>query len=760
MAKYTLDVSVTQFGTLYDNTNALVGINAFKDWVKTSTNDLLELNINYIYSPDLLTLSELNYSATSNCYFFDPKNMNSAHKSLIPPNCACNFILWNNQTYPPCQGGSDWGNDGGSNLQMWNSIPINNFWNTSYNIDICSYSLNGLMAHEFLNMLNDILHGFLGFSDILSEFSSITIPGCITGVPCSTCRTSRMAQLTPAMCNAMLSNGYAIKAAMGALDISSNPLGAEIFIEGEDTGTVTHSVIPNIPVGRYTLKLTSPGYNDYTTTFTIYDGLTTTLNPTLSSVTIVNPVVLTVNVSPPNSGVVLVTSPIGTRATTTSMQINISSGSNVKFYVSQGAGYNFDHYEDKWNSNIFTSSLNPWTDIIASNDIVTAVLVPTTGDTGTLDVSSNPPGAEIFIDSVDRENVTPNVISGINIGNHELKLYLAGYLSHTTTFTISAGATTTLRPTLIPIPPTTGTLVVFSTPYGAIVLVDNRLVGGTPTSRRLSAGTHTLRLSLAGYQDYTKTFTITAGQTTYLSPTLIPVSPTGSLYVTSTPLGAEIFIDSVDQEKVTISPFQPINNISVGTHTLKLTLAGYQDSTTTFPIFSGFSTPLNATLTPNTVVNPVVVTLNVSPQGAGTATIATPIGNRTTSTSTNITISSGSSVTFSVIPNTGYKFDSFVDRWDGNMFTTSSNPWTDIMGGNDVVTAVLVPTTGDTGTLDVSSNPIGAEIIIDGEDKLKVTPSVIQLPVGNHSLTLKLAGYQDYNINFTIYKDTTTTFSC
>jgi PKD repeat protein len=67
----------------------------------------------------------------------------------------------------------------------------------------------------------------------------------------------------------------------GALDISSSPLGAKIFINGSDQGKVTRSIIQNIPVGSHSLKLTLPGYQDYTIACTINAGLITVLKPTL-----------------------------------------------------------------------------------------------------------------------------------------------------------------------------------------------------------------------------------------------------------------------------------------------------------------------------------------------------------------------------------------------------------------------------------------------------------------------------------------------
>jgi PKD repeat protein len=71
----------------------------------------------------------------------------------------------------------------------------------------------------------------------------------------------------------------------GILDVSSDPLGAEITIDNQDQSKVTRSIIQNIPAGDHSLKLTLAGYQDYTTTFTITVDGTTTLNPTLISTT-------------------------------------------------------------------------------------------------------------------------------------------------------------------------------------------------------------------------------------------------------------------------------------------------------------------------------------------------------------------------------------------------------------------------------------------------------------------------------------------
>ncbi len=79
------------------------------------------------------------------------------------------------------------------------------------------------------------------------------------------------------------------------------------------------------------------------------------------------------------------------------------------------------------------------------------VVTPTA--TGTLDLSSSPPGAEITIDSTDQGKVTPQFIKNIPVGTHSLKLTLSGYQDYNITFTINAGLVTVLKPTLTLISP-------------------------------------------------------------------------------------------------------------------------------------------------------------------------------------------------------------------------------------------------------------------------------------------------------------------
>ena len=74
------------------------------------------------------------------------------------------------------------------------------------------------------------------------------------------------------------------------------------------------------------------------------------------------------------------------------------------------------------------------------------------------------------------------------------------------------------------------TLMIQSTPGQCQVYIDDEPLGTTSPEGRLkltqlAPGSHSVRLSLAGYQDYEKTVNLSGGQTTSLAATLEPGAP-------------------------------------------------------------------------------------------------------------------------------------------------------------------------------------------------------------------------------------------
>jgi len=156
--------------------------------------------------------------------------------------------------------------------------------------------------------------------------------------------------------------------------------------------------------------------------------------------------------------------------------------------------------------------------------------------------------------------------------------------------------------------PSFGTLAVSSTPSGSDVYIDNSYKGLTPVSiSAVPNGNRVLLVKRDGYQDYSRTVTV-MGDTQTISASLVPipapttttpaqVQPTGtatqpqttpvggfgSLAVTTSPSGAQLYVDGILKG---ITP-ATIPGLSAGTHVLLLKLDGFQDLSTTITITAG-----------------------------------------------------------------------------------------------------------------------------------------------------------------------------
>lgn len=223
---------------------------------------------------------------------------------------------------------------------------------------------------------------------------------------------------------------------------------------------------------------------------------------------------------------------------------------------------------------------------------------------GSLYVISTPAGSNVYLDSA-YKGITPITISNIAPGNHALEVDHAGYYDWKSTVNVPAGGTRTIQATLNPMPSsTTGWVYVSSSPGGATVTLDGTIMGETPSSGSLKlnnvgVGSHAVVLTRPGYQQYTATASVSANTVTEVSAILQPTtapSGSGSLTVSSTPAGANVFIDNAF---VGISPVT-VPNVAAGTHTVSMKLDGYQEYAVSTQVNSGAVSTVSAALSPIT----------------------------------------------------------------------------------------------------------------------------------------------------------------
>jgi len=67
----------------------------------------------------------------------------------------------------------------------------------------------------------------------------------------------------------------------------------------------------------------------------------------------------------------------------------------------------------------------------------------------------------------------------------------------------------------------TGSVAVASTPDAADITVDGNFVGNTPATLKLAAGKHTVKVTLAGYQDWTREIEVSAGSDLKLNAAMV-----------------------------------------------------------------------------------------------------------------------------------------------------------------------------------------------------------------------------------------------
>ena len=61
----------------------------------------------------------------------------------------------------------------------------------------------------------------------------------------------------------------AVGVSLGSINITSDPVGAKVYLDGEDTGKVTPCVVSDLALGGYSIKLTYYHYKDKVGTATV-----------------------------------------------------------------------------------------------------------------------------------------------------------------------------------------------------------------------------------------------------------------------------------------------------------------------------------------------------------------------------------------------------------------------------------------------------------------------------------------------------------
>ena len=360
----------------------------------------------------------------------------------------------------------------------------------------------------------------------------------------------------------------------GSVNVQSTPAAANVFLDSTLVG-LTPVTISGVAPGSHTVRIEKTGYEPYQMTASVSAGATTLVSAALTPIP--DPTTGSVNIqsTPAGANVFLDGTLVGltpvlvSGITPGSHQVAVELTGYVPFQattsVSAGA------------TTVVSAVLTPGPTPTATTPTPTPTPTATTttptptptvtsAGAGTLYIRSSPFGARVLVDDVYR-GLTPLLLPNVPAGTRQVTLEKAGYLTKTFPVTIPVGGLTapplvflergtspTTPPTTIPttgpttIPTTspttmptttspfpgvtTGTLIVYSMPFGCSVYVDDVYRGLSPAIiRNIAPGQHLIRITFPGYQDEVRTVQVTAGKWTTVTAVLIPdISPLVSVF--------------------------------------------------------------------------------------------------------------------------------------------------------------------------------------------------------------------------------------
>jgi hypothetical protein len=209
-------------------------------------------------------------------------------------------------------------------------------------------------------------------------------------------------------------------------------------------------------------------------------------------------------------------------------------------------------------------------------------------DVGTLIVVTTPVDRdlEVLLDGQSLGNRSPIIRDDVRLGPHSLVVRARGYKEQTFAVNVESAGTAYHVPVNLgrPISESSGEIEVASDPPSALVIVDGKEYGLTPTmvKDRDTQKLATVTVMKEGYERQTVTATFEAGKNkTRVAVTLKPVDPnkasvTAKLTVETTPLGATVYVNGrrLGETPLQIQDLNPKEAVEI-----KVTKDGYRSQT-------------------------------------------------------------------------------------------------------------------------------------------------------------------------------------
>ncbi len=210
---------------------------------------------------------------------------------------------------------------------------------------------------------------------------------------------------------------------------------------------------------------------------------------------------------------------------------------------------------------------------------------------GSLTINTIPEGAKIILDGKDTKFTTPCIIKNLEEGTYTITLEKKDYRSVTQEIEIKNGQTTALSIKLNKNTPL-AYLSINSEPENAEIIIDGVSKGvNTPNLIKITPGKHKIMLKKKGYHTFEKEISLKNGDTLKLKIQLQKIIP-GQIMINSIPQGAKIYVDGRNIYHKT--PY--ILSLPPGTHTISLSLEGYEKFETVITVKENKTSTLQAKL--------------------------------------------------------------------------------------------------------------------------------------------------------------------
>ncbi|WOF17056.1 PEGA domain-containing protein [Methanoplanus sp. FWC-SCC4] len=283
----------------------------------------------------------------------------------------------------------------------------------------------------------------------------------------------------------------------GTLVISSEPKGALIYLNDEDTGLYTNTVIEDVYPGIHFVRLEMPGYRTWEKIFEVKEGQITKVGTELEAVT--------------GGAYSITTRPEGARIFVDGEFQGISN--TVLYGLLTGEHeilLTLENYSDFKKTVLIREDLpGSLTHVFESLPVK-----------GRIIFTSAPLGADIFLNE-NLTGITPFTLDETEPGIYDVRIKMPGYETWEKTLSVEAGRITEITAELVP---AKAEILIETVPDGASVVIDGVLKGDTPLTVSTEQGEHGIIIYRFGYENISETFR-TGYQGIKLSYTLVSKAP-------------------------------------------------------------------------------------------------------------------------------------------------------------------------------------------------------------------------------------------